>query len=103
MSVTAGDEHLFILQRRRTGLTSSRFLLANSTERDAVDQWGRTPLHLAAKEDAEDSICALLAAHAPTHRIDVHGETPLHYAARADCDRAVAILLATGAKFSACN
>ena len=68
-------------------------LLDHGAELECVDQWGRTALHVAAYENAEEGLTALLEAGASVHAIDAAGETPLHQAARVDSEQAVRMLL----------
>ncbi|KAK6343942.1 hypothetical protein TWF696_007595 [Orbilia brochopaga] len=45
------------------------------------DEYGKTPLHLAAESGSEDILSELLAAGFPINSVSDDGRTPLHYAA----------------------
>ncbi|KXX81406.1 Ankyrin-1 [Madurella mycetomatis] len=61
-----------------------QFLLGyvNKIQADAVDIWGRRPLHLAAITGNLGITMTLLMKDAQPHQTDIFGRTPLHIAAR---------------------
>lgn len=46
-----------------------------------LDEWGRTPLHYAARDGDLDAIAHLLTSD-DVNAADIHGWTPLHFAAQ---------------------
>ena len=67
------------------------------TIREAVDGYGRTPLHHAAGESNSSEIAKLIAAGADIDAQDDNGWTPLHIAAQASCSECTGVLLQAGA------
>ena len=53
---------------------------------DAVDKFGRTPLHYAAATAQYQCVLSLVASGASLVATDKLKRTPLHYAAAADSD-----------------
>jgi ankyrin repeat protein len=65
--------------------------------RSGVDEYGRTPLHYAARDDRPEAVRELLALGLDPSGADDDGWTPLHFAAQAQTPRVVALLLEAGA------
>ena len=65
--------------------------------RPGVDEYGRTPLHYAARDGNAEDAKALLAAGLDPATQDDEGWTPLHFAAQAVSPQVTEILLAAGA------
>ena len=67
-----------------------------------ADDYGRTPLHVAAAADYSEMIRFLLDHGANVHVTSAgEGQTPLHYAAKNEAVQCVKILLAFGADIDA--
>jgi len=66
--------------------------------RSGVDEYGRAPIHLAAKEGNAPLCSKLVAAGADPNAADDNGWTPLHFAAQAQSIEATSLLLSVGAK-----
>ncbi len=60
-------------------------------------------MHIAAHENAEEGLVALLEAGANHHATDMQGETPLYHAASADSARTVEMLIDADASPNARN
>ncbi len=82
-----------------------KLLLSAGASVEALDQYGETPLHYAARsirdEDAAQITGLLLAAKAPVNAADKAGETALHVAAGNDDPERLKQLLAAGARTNA--
>eukprot|EP00955_Chlamydomonas_euryale_P079937 363361-Chlamydomonas_euryale.AAC.2 len=72
-------------------------LIASGAEVDAVDQFGLTPLHEAARFGFKECVAMLLARGAAVDATDARGETALTRAAAWDHAGCVALLLRAGA------
>jgi ankyrin repeat protein len=70
---------------------------------DAADDFGRTPLLLAAEAGKPDVVRELLGHHASTSQVDHNGDSALLLAARAGSLESVDLLLAAGAPVDAAN
>lgn len=57
------------------------------------NDYGQTPLHLAAKQGREDYVCILLSAKADPNLQDIWGQSPVHVAIGASTDRAFKVNL----------
>lgn len=69
----------------------------------AADQWGCTPLHVAAGAADASEVRHLLRCGEDVDALEAWDETPLHVAARAGCADACEALLAAGARVNAAN
>ena len=76
--------------------------LAAGLDVDAGDEWGRTPLHRAAREGDTAIVRVLVEAGANVNAGDWEGTTPLHAAARSD-STIVRVLLNAAADIGARN
>ena len=65
--------------------------------RPEVDEYGRTALHYAARDDRPDAVRELLALGLDPSAADDDGWTALHFAAQAQTARVVTLLLDAGA------
>jgi ankyrin repeat protein len=65
--------------------------------RPGADEYGRTPLHYAARDDRPEAVRELLALDLDPSAADDDGWTPLHFAAQAQTPTVVALLLEAGA------
>jgi len=75
-------------------------LLAKGADINAIDKYGKTPLHYAQNAGV---VKALVAKDADVKVVDIFGNTPLHYAAEKGCIDVVNALLSAGAKINAVN
>lgn len=67
-----------------------------------ADDYGRTPLHVAASADYSEMVRFLIDRGADVHVTSAaEGQTPLHYAAKNEAVQCVKILLAFGADIDA--
>lgn len=67
-----------------------------------ADDYGRTPLHVAASADYSEMVRFLIDRGANVHVTSVgEGQTPLHYAAKNEAVKCVKILLAFGSDVDA--
>lgn len=67
-----------------------------------ADDYGRTPLHVAASADYSEMVRFLIDRGADVHVASAgEGQTPLHYAAKNEAVQCVKILLAFGADIDA--
>lgn len=73
-------------------------LLAAGADKDAKDNRGATPLHLATAYGVSHCVAALLRAGADYSVADVDGWTPLHYAAESGSEGTLSLLLGAGAR-----
>ena len=64
---------------------------------EANNYRGKTPLHIAARNDQEAAISLLLSAKADVNATNSSGQTPLHYAAGRDQEATVSLLLSAKA------
>lgn len=85
------------------GSELERQLLVSTADIDAIDRWGRTPLHWAALRGDLPAITALLRCGACSSRTDVDGWTPIHAAAWSGCADAVRLLSASGCDINQAN
>jgi hypothetical protein len=77
-------------------------LLAKRSNANAADDWGLTPLHLAAKYGHVSTIRKLLAAGAsPNSHASNDGFTPLHVAVQEREEEVISVLLAAHAEIEA--
>src|SRR5918992_279456 len=67
------------------------------SERQGVDEYGRTPLHYAAADGAAVRASELLTAGLDPGAPDDKGWTPLHFAAQANSEPVTRLLLDAGA------
>lgn len=65
-----------------------------------LDEWGRTPLHYAARDGDLDAITRLVKSE-DVNFPDIHGWTPLHFAAQEADPAAIERLLDAGADIGA--
>ena len=76
-------------------------LLNNGAKIDALDSFGRTALHCAARNSQLDVAAALLEKGADTEILDCDGFSALHVAAEASCEEIVSLLIEEGADLNA--
>lgn len=72
-----------------------------TTRADACDDWGCSPLHLAAASGDRDAAKALLQQNVDVNAREAWEETPLHFAARAGHVELCKLLLGHGAEIDA--
>ena len=94
-----------ILQDPKTTLDGVREALDAGADVDCCDSWCQTPLHLAAKYNADPEIIKLLVSYgADVNAAAVVDNTPLHHAARHNRNPAVVTtLIRAGAVINALN
>ena len=76
---------------------TASLLLEAGADPDEQDEYGRTPLHFAARNGHDKVVALLLEAGADPDAQDDHGRTPLHFAAKSTFDKVVVLLLKAGA------
>ena len=86
-------------------LLRARFRMTcwTGADADAADDYGTTPLHLAARYDHEPVVKELLARGVDVNRANDFGSLPLHEAAFANRTSLINLLLGSGADTSARN
>jgi hypothetical protein len=97
----ANEPPIFDAARLGSAAEVDKILKANPAMRDARNQLGSTPLHLAATNGDAGPLKALLAAGADVHARDKEDNTPLHMAAYAGKSEAARLLLEAGADVNA--
>lgn len=95
--VTAVDAPIHEAARLGTAAEVQKILKADPAQRDARNQLGSTPLHLAATNGDSGPLKALIAAGADVNARDKEDNTPLHMAAYAGKSEAARLLLEAGA------
>jgi len=81
----------------------AELLLKAGANPNAVDRYGETPLHTAAKLEWYDNVRSLLKGGASPDIQTCHGDTPLHYAAESNTPGLIDLLLKAGADANAVN
>jgi len=99
--VTAVDGPIHEAARLGTAAEVEKILKAHPALRDARNQLGSTPLHLAATNGDAGPLKALLAAGADVNARDKEDNTPLHMAAYATRTENARLLLEAGADVNA--
>nr|GMD00514.1 serine/threonine-protein phosphatase 6 regulatory ankyrin repeat subunit B-like [Ipomoea batatas] len=93
-----------VLQAARQG---DLRLLESLLEKGAIttfcDQYGLTPLHVAAIKGIKDAVMILVDFGADIERQDAGGHTPLHLAVEGGCAHTVEVLINRGADVNATN
>lgn len=97
----ANEPPIFDAARLGTAAEVDKILKATPAMRDARNQLGATPLHLAATNPDIGPLKALLAAGAEVNARDKDDLTPLHMAAYADKHKHAQLLLEAGADVEA--
>ncbi len=97
----ANEPPIFDAARLGTAAEVNKILKADPAMRDARNQLGATPLHLAATNSDSGPLKALLAAGADVTVRDKDDLTPLHMAAYADKPEHARLLLEAGADVNA--
>ncbi|MBX3677993.1 MAG: ankyrin repeat domain-containing protein [Rhodocyclaceae bacterium] len=97
----ANEPPIFDAARLGTAAEVEKILKADPAMRDARNQLGATPLHMAATNSDIGPLKALLAAGADVHARDKDDLTPLHMAAYADKHKHAQLLLEAGADVEA--
>ncbi|MBE7422794.1 MAG: ankyrin repeat domain-containing protein [Zoogloeaceae bacterium] len=97
MTLGAGEHPIHDAARLGTAAEVQRLLQADPAARDARNQLGATPLHLAATNGDGGPLKALLAAGASVNARDREDNTPLHLAAYSDKHENARLLLEAGA------
>lgn len=97
----ANEPPVFDAARLGSAAEVDKILRADPAMRDARNQLGATPLHLAATNGDSGPLKALLAAGASVDARDKEGNTPLHMAAYADKPDNALLLLEAGADVEA--
>jgi len=77
---------------------TASLLLEAGADPDEQDEYGRTPLHFAARNGHDKVVVLLLKAGADTNVKDKDGETPLHKAEQYERHKTVALLKKYGAE-----
>ncbi|MGL4594456.1 MAG: ankyrin repeat domain-containing protein, partial [Thermoguttaceae bacterium] len=81
-----------------------RYFIEQGADVNAKNKKGRTPLHIAAKNNVADAIAALLEAGANIEARNKYiGRTPLHIAAKNNAAEAIAALVKAGSNIEAKN
>ena len=89
----ANEPPIFDAARLGTAAETAKILKADPAMRDARNQLGSTPLHLAATNGDAGPLKALIAAGADVNARDKEDNTPLHMAAYAGKSEAARLLL----------
>jgi ankyrin repeat protein len=97
----ANEPPIFDAARIGAAAEVDNLLKANPAMRDARNQLGSTPLHLAATNSDSGPLKALVAAGADVNARDKEDNTPLHMAAYAGKSEAARLLLEAGADVNA--
>ena len=97
----ANEPPVFDAARLGTAAGVQNILAADPAARDARNQLGSTPLHLAATNGDSGPLKALIAAGADVNARDREDNTPLHMAAYAGRPEAARLLLEAGADVNA--
>ena len=97
----ANEPPIFDAARLGTAAEVQKILKADPAARDARNQLGSTPLHLAATNVDSGSLKALIAAGADVNARDKEDNTPLHMAAYVGRSEAARLLLEAGADVNA--
>jgi ankyrin repeat protein len=101
MTLGANEPPIFDAARLGNAAETDKILKANPAMRDARNQLGSTPLHLAATNGDSGPLKALIAAGADVNARDKEDNTPLHMAAYAGKSEAARLLLEAGADVNA--
>jgi len=101
MTLGANEPPIFDAARLGTAAETNKILKADPAMRDARNQLGSTPLHLAATNGDAGPLKALIAAGAEVNARDKEDNTPLHMAAYAGKSEAARLLLEAGADVNA--
>ena len=97
----ANEPPIFDAARLGTAAETAKILKADPAMRDARNQLGSTPLHLAATNGDSGPLKTLIAAGADVNARDKEDNTPLHMAAYAGKSEAARLLLEAGADVNA--
>jgi hypothetical protein len=101
MTLGANEPPIFDAARLGTAAETAKILKTEPAMRDARNQLGSTPLHLAATNGDAGPLKALIAAGAEVNARDKEDNTPLHMAAYAGKSEAARLLLEGGADVNA--
>lgn len=101
MTLGANEPPIFDAARIGTAAEVDKILKANPAMRDARNQLGSTPLHLAATNLDSGPLKVLIAAGAEVNARDKEDNTPLHMAAYVGRSDAARLLLEAGADVNA--
>ena len=102
-AIGQNDQLIHDAARLGKGEDVSRILKANPAMRDARNDVGSTPLHLAATNPDSGPVKVLLAAGANVNALDNDSNTPLHMAAYVNRTENAQLLLEAGADTSVVN
>ena len=99
----AANAHGDTLLHKAWNVVIAKYLVARGGEVDAKNQFGMTPLHLAAFTKDTEIVQFLISKGADVHAKSNSGETPLHWAANNRNTEVAAFLVSKGADVHAKN
>ncbi len=97
------NDELLRQAAKRGDVEATNLLLEQGANKEAADNYGRTPLHKAAYNGYSEVVKVLLDAKANIDAADKGGRTPLNYAAQWGHSEVVKILLEQGANKDAAD